>query len=473
MLSSPRGVAPISCTIDCPALGNARSLALTQGGHRTRHKAKQWTTYILLENISAYRFRYFALGIAEGIKSEPFALHRRKRRGYNFLPIQKLSCHSMRSRARMIRQLSVNNLLKISVIAFLQQAVIAQKDIAPKYANEFLSIGVGAGALAQSGAVVAGVDDVTAGYWNPAGLTQVADFLQVGAMHAEYFAGIAKYDYIGLAKPIDPLHTVGFTMIRFAVDDIPNTTQLIDASGNIDYDRITTFTAGDYGFLFSYARKMPVKGLSVGGNFKVIYRHIGEFARSWGFGLDAGVHYTLGDRWRLGAAFRDVTSTFNAWSFNLDEPMRKTFELTGNEIPENGMELTLPRTIVGVQFRTTLYKKWHMRSEIDVSINTDGRRNVLIRTAPISLDPQLGIAIGYGKWVTLRGGCGNFQWIKNTASSESLTFQPNMGIGVGLKRVQLDYALTDIGDASIALYSHVFSLRLRLSEPKKTTSSTK
>lgn len=349
----------------------------------------------------------------------------------------------------------------------LFQGASAQQDITPKYSNEFLAIGVGASALGQSNSIIAGVDDVTAGYWNPAGLTDIPDFLQVGAMHAEYFAGIAKYDYIGIAKPIDDKSAAAFTFIRFGVDDIPNTTQLIDASGNIDYDKITTFTAGDYGFLFSYARKMPIEGLSVGGNFKVVYRHVGDFAQSWGFGLDASAIYRLGDKWRFGAMFRDVTTTFNAWSFGLDDQMIETFERTNNVIPENGLEITTPKLILGAQFKTNIVKEFYVKSEIDMDFNTDGRRNVLIRTSPISIDPHMGIELGYGKWVALRAGFGNLQWIKNSDLSESLTFQPNIGIGVGFKSVRIDYAFTDIGDASVALYSHIFSLRFGLSDPKK------
>lgn len=351
-------------------------------------------------------------------------------------------------------------------IALCTTSALAQGDLAPKYSNEFLSIGVGANSLGMSNASVAGVNDVTAGYWNPAGLTEVKDFLQIGAMHAEYFAGIAKYDYIGIAKPIDDKSTAAFTFIRFGVDDIPNTTQLIDASGNIDYDKITTFSAGDYGFLFSYARKMPIEGLSVGGNFKIIYRHVGDFARSWGFGIDAAATYKLGEKWKFGFMMRDATSTFNAWSYNLDDQMIETFELTGNEIPQNGLELTLPKMILGASFRQPIVKDFYVRSEINFDLNTDGRRNVLIRTSPISIDPHMGIELGYGKWVALRAGIGNFQWIKNPDLTESLTLQPNIGIGVGFKDVRIDYAFTDIGDASVALYSHIFSLRFSISDPK-------
>jgi hypothetical protein len=43
---------------------------------------------------------------------------------------------------------------------------------APKYSNEFLSIGVGARALGMSNSCVAGVNDVTSGYWNPQALAK-------------------------------------------------------------------------------------------------------------------------------------------------------------------------------------------------------------------------------------------------------------------------------------------------------------
>lgn len=357
-----------------------------------------------------------------------------------------------------------NRILLILFILSASFKLHAQGDLAPKYSNEFLNIGVGAKALGMSNSVIAGVNDVTAAYWNPAGLTGITDFLEIGAMHAEYFAGISNYDYIGLAKPLTNGGVGAFSMIRFAVDDIPNTTQLIDANGQIDYDKITSFSAGDYAFLFSYAQKLKIKGLSVGGNFKVIYRHVGDFAKSIGFGLDAGATYIRNDKWRFGLMLRDVTSTFNAWSYSLDSATTEVFKLTGNEIPENALELTLPKIIIGAQFKQPIKTDFYILSELNIDINTDGRRNVLIRTSPSSIDPHMGVEFGYKKFAAVRFGVGNMQWIKNADLSESLTFQPNIGLGIGFKNIQLDYAFTDIGDASVALYSHIFSLKINLKE---------
>jgi hypothetical protein len=339
--------------------------------------------------------------------------------------------------------------------------------VAPKYSNEFLAIGIGADALGLANSVVAQTSNVSSAYWNPAGLTAVDKWLEIGLMHSEYFAGIAKYDYLGLAHSLDEKSTIGFTAVRFAVDDIPNTTQLIDNNGNVDYDRITTFTAADYGFLLSYARKMNMEGLSIGGSFKVIHRKVGDFAKSWGFGLDAGAQYVTKNKWKFGLMARDVTSTFNAWVFTLDQETKEVFLATGNTLPENGLELTLPRIILAGYKKFDLGKKgFYTSAELDLDITTDGKRNTVVRTDIISLDPHLGIEVGFKTFVSLRAGISNMQYVKNFDDSETFNIQPNIGVGLNFKSFYLDYAFTDIGDASVALYSHIISLRIKLNKPK-------
>ena len=379
----------------------------------------------------------------------------------------------------LLKEVKINLFMKTKILAILlttgalnafgqdpstQESLI--NAIAPKYSNEFLAIGVGADALGLGNAVVAQTGGVMSGYWNPAGLTKVDKWLEAGAMHAEYFAGIAKYDYLGLAHSIDEKSTVGFTAIRFAVDDIPNTTQLIDNNGNIDYDRISTFTAADYAFIFSYARKMPIEGLSVGGNVKVIHRRVGDFARSWGFGLDAGVQYESKKGWQFGGVLRDATSTFNAWMFTLNDETKEVFLNTGNALPENGLELTLPRLVLGAYRKFEFGEKGlYAAGEVDLTVTTDGQRNTLLQTSLVSADPHLGLSFGFKNYVQLRAGLSNMQYVTDFDDTRSLNVQPNLGIGLNIKNFYLDYAFTDIGDASVALYSHIISLRIKLDKP--------
>jgi len=357
----------------------------------------------------------------------------------------------------------MNKSIIVILLLLVQLSFLAQdEDITPKYSNEFLNIGVGARALGMSNSVIASTDDVTSGYWNPTGLLNIDSDLQIGLMHSEYFAGIAKYDYGAIAKKIDDQSAMAFSFIRFGVDNIPNTTELIDAQGNIDYDRITYFSAADMAFMFSYARKINDK-LNVGGSGKIIHRKVGDFAKSWGFGIDFAATYKLGN-WKIAALSRDITTTFNAWSFSLTDQMIETFDRTDNEIPENGLEITMPRIILAGMRQWKIGNSFTYLAELDADFTTDGKRNVMVVGDPISIDPHFGMELGFKNIVFVRAGLGNLQKVTEITGKEVVTVQPNIGIGVKLKGISLDYALTDIGDASVALYSNVFSLRFNLNK---------
>ncbi len=356
----------------------------------------------------------------------------------------------------------VNRLLILALLLLTFEGF--SQTSAPKYSNEFLAIGVGARALGMSNSQVASVNGVTSGYWNPAGLTQLTGDFQVDLMHAEYFAGIAKYDYGAFATKIDSVSAFGFSVIRFGVDDIPNTTQLIDANGNIDYDRIFSFSVADYAFLFSYARKSKIEGLSYGANVKIIYRQVGDMAKAWGFGFDAGAQYHTKNKWAFAIMARDVTSTFNAWSFSLDQNTIDVFEATGNEIPDNSIEITLPKIILGIAKSAKISNKFGVLGEVNFDLSTDGKRNVLITGKPFSVDPHAGIEANYSQLIFLRLGVGNIQKTTDIYQADQISWQPNFGIGVKFKGISLDYAFTDIGDQSEGLYSNVFSLKFEINK---------
>ena len=349
---------------------------------------------------------------------------------------------------------------KLVVISLILLPVWVWSQAVRKYSNEFLSIGVDAAALGMSNAVVASTSDVNAGYWNPAGLLKLED-KQVAIMHASYFANIAQYDYAAFGMPIDKESAIGFSIIRFGVDDILNTTQLIDSQGNIDYNRISLFSTADYGLTVSYARSLPIEGLNYGINAKVIRRIIGDFANSWGFGFDLGIQYISDEEdWKFGLMVRDITTTYNTWTID-----KKKYEEIADAIPGQNQELpetseiTLPKAQLGMS------KKWIIRYDYSLVAATNlnmqfTRTNDIISTNSVSIDPALGFEFGYVDLVYLRGGVGNFQQITQIDDSKKLSFQPNIGLGFKYKGIQVDYALTDLGDQSAALYSNIFSLKV-------------
>ncbi|MBK7938490.1 MAG: PorV/PorQ family protein [Lewinellaceae bacterium] len=346
-----------------------------------------------------------------------------------------------------------------------------QTTLSQKYSNEFLAIGVGARAHGMSGAQTAIVSDITSAYWNPAGLTEINAPFQVSAMHAEWFAGVGQYDYLSFGKSLNKDHKsfLAFSLIRLGIDNIPYTINLVNTDGSINYDNVTEFSAADYALFGSYARKLKNPAFSVGGSVKVVRRVIGSIGSAWGFGADAGVQYRKGNL-MLGVTGRDLTTTFNAWSFNLTDREKAVFDSTQNEIPVSNTEITKPRFVLGGAYKIRVSPKITLLPALDFEWTTDGQRNVLISSKSFNIDPHFGLETDYDGFVQLRLGVANFQRVKDDfdPEKESLTFQPNFGVGIRLGRLQLDYALTDIGNVSQVNYSHIFSLKLDFKERKST-----
>jgi hypothetical protein len=343
-----------------------------------------------------------------------------------------------------------------------------------KYSNEFLNIGAGGRGLAMGGAQIASVNDGTAGYWNPAGLVGVKDNAQINLMHAEYFAGIGKYDYISIAFPAtNKKRTFAITGLRFAVDDIMNTLFLVEPDGTINYNNIQSFSSADYAFLFSYAQKWKEsakRNIQFGMNAKVIHRSVGKFARAWGFGIDAGVQ-VIQNKWRFGITARDITTTFNAWSFSFTEREKEVLYLTNNEIPVKSTEMTAPRLVLGLARDFKIGKKTSLMAEANVDLTFDGKRNTIVSADPVSADPKLGLELNVNNIFFLRAGINNFQ--RALADGDTLNqkrvwiYQPSAGAGFKIQNVAIDYAFTNLANQSNPLFTHVFSLRLDMVNDKK------
>ena len=349
---------------------------------------------------------------------------------------------------------------KLLVILFFS-LITAYSQNSSKYSNEFLNIGVDARSIGMANAVVSSIDDVNSTYWNPAGLLNI-ERDEISLMHSNYFANIANYNFISYARSIDNESAIGFSLIRFGVDDILDTTQLIDSQGNIDFNRIELFSAADYAFLLSYAKRNNLLNLNYGINVKIIRRIIGDFASSWGFGFDFGIQHQNQNGWKFGLMARDITTTFNNWTFDEEKlnDIQNAIDGQNQEIPEKS-ETTIPKLQLGISKEFILNNEYSLLSAVDLFFLFE-ETNDIISTQFASITPAIGFELGYIELVYLRFGLGNFQNEIQFDSSEKLSFQPNFGIGFNMNNIEINYAFTDIGNKSVALYSNIFSLKLNL-----------
>ncbi|MBK8955435.1 MAG: PorV/PorQ family protein [Saprospiraceae bacterium] len=337
------------------------------------------------------------------------------------------------------------------------------KGQAPKFSNDFLNIGIGARGMAMAGAVSSNTTTIQAAYWNPASMPFNPSGFQVSAQHAEWFSGIGSYDYISFGKSLDnEFKSYGsISLIRMAIDKIPNTLRLRAPDGSIDYSKIEEFSVSDYAFLLSYGRKLSNPNWSFGINAKMIHRNFGSFANAWGFGFDAAVYYNR-NNFSMALMGRDITTTFNAYKFSFTNEEKAILQQTNNNIPVRSVEYTLPKLVSGFSYRFNFSKSFQLLSSADLQFSSDGREAALISTQKFVVDPSIAWELAYLNKIFLRFGFGNFQNVlkDDEPNRRDFSFEPSAGIGLHLGKITLDYAMTNVANSGVGLYSHFISLNL-------------
>jgi len=168
---------------------------------------------------------------------------------------------------------------------------------------------------------------------------------------------------------------------------------------------------------------------------------------------------------------RDVTGTFDAWNFNFTDAEKQILLQTNNQLPQNTLEITTPTLILAGAYEFKIKNKFFILPEADFSFTTDGKENVLLPGNPVSMDLNAGLELKYIAAkdidVCLRAGVGSLQRSTNELGNNQVTVSPNVGVGVHIKIISLDYALTNlttVGGAGVGLYSNVISLRLDITK---------
>lgn len=146
----------------------------------------------------------------------------------------------------------------------------------------FLKIGVGARAEAMGGAFTAQVNDVSALYWNPAGLVAIGR-PQVMFHRTDWIADI-HHVFVGIGWPVSPrFGALGLSVISLTMDDLEETTEAEpDGTGR-------KFQAGDFQFGMAYARQISDR-FGVGIHAKFIQETI-SFSRARAVAIDVGTRY--------------------------------------------------------------------------------------------------------------------------------------------------------------------------------------
>ena len=328
-------------------------------------------------------------------------------------------------------------------LLFITTSLKAQTVVA-KYAGEFMALGVGGRALGMGGAFVAIANDVTAGYYNPAGLANV-NYPQLALMHSEQFGNLVNYDYGGVVIPYSTDMSFGLSVMRLGVDGIPDTRNaLYDANGDgiidinddrLDYSKITEFSNQDWAFYLTFAKRQS-QNFYWGVNAKIIRRDLAEYGAT-GIGFDVGAYYVPFENLFLGANLQDATTTLIAWS-------------TGRN------ELVSPTLKVGGAYKFVEILGGYIMPALDFDIRFENRRFASnFNLGPVSFDMHAGFEYNFKNVVSVRAGYNDVK-------------QFTVGAGVKLPKLNIDYSFARFSESEIDRLpdTHRISLMLTLEEPK-------
>lgn len=337
----------------------------------------------------------------------------------------------------------MKRIILISSFLLLCLTQINSQTVIGKYAGEFLAIGVGGRALAMGSAQVAVVNDVTAGYWNPAGLARM-NYPQVALMHEEHFGSLVNYNYGAVAIPYGTDMSFGLSLVRISVDGIPDTRNaLYDANGDgildihsdkLDVSKITEFSNTDWAAYLTFAKRQT-DNFYWGANVKIIRRDLAEYSAT-GIGFDVGAYYNPFENLFLGANIQDVTTTIVAWSSGRNE-------------------LITPTAKLGAAYAIDFFGGTIMPA-VDADIRFENRRYAsTFNIGPVSFDMHTGLEYNFKNIFEVRAGYNDVK-------------QFTIGAGVRLPKLQIDYSFARFSQSESDRLpdSHRISLILTLEEDR-------
>lgn len=352
----------------------------------------------------------------------------------------------------------MKSLLTALLFLFVLSCSISAQSSLAKYGNDFLSTGAGARALGMGSAHASIATDVTSGYWNVAGLSQIAE-PQAIYMHSERFDGIVGYDYGAFALPLKSKNAVfSVSFFRQGVDNIANTLNAWDADRNEPrenpQDYITRFSAADLALFFSFAKQSDER-FSYGITAKIINQRLGPFAEAWGYSLDVGAQLKT-DIVDFGVSIRDFTTMQKMWE--VDESEFAGFqEVFDDSIPSGQNEYVLPSVKLGVS-KNFVFNDFDLITAIDTDLLFENRQAYYINAGKMSIEPHVGAELTFKDVISFRTGITDFI----TDPEGGFSVSPTLGLGLQFLKFNLDYGFASFAGTSSNLgYTHRISLQYR------------
>jgi hypothetical protein len=339
----------------------------------------------------------------------------------------------------MIQKLFITSALFL----LISTNILSQTTIA-KYAGEFMAIGVGGRPLGLGGAYTALANDVTAGYYNPAGLAHL-NYPQISLMHDERFGNLINYDYAAVALPWGKDLSFGISLMRLGIDGIPDTRNaLYDANGDgkldinddrLNYSAIKYFSNQDWAAYLTFAKRHS-DNFFWGANIKLIKRSLGDDFDATGIGFDVGAWYSPVENLSLGVNLQDITTTLVAWN-------------TGKN------DLVSPTAKIGAAYNY-IFSFGSLTPVMDFDIRFENRRFASnFNVGPVSFDMHAGLEFMFKEIIAIRGGYNDIK-------------QFTVGAGIKLPKLNIDYSFAQFTTPDIERLgdTHRFSIILTLEETR-------
>jgi len=289
---------------------------------------------------------------------------------------------------------------------------------------QFLKIGVGGRATGMGETFIAVANDVTALYWNPAGLMQFKEY-GFHFSHTEWLVDL-NHEFLGGIYRFGN-NAVGLSVVSLNTPAMQKTTEF-QPGGTGEY-----FKYGDLGIGVTFARKLTDQ-FSFGLTFRYVEETLAEL-KMRGFMFDLGTYYWTG---LSNTRFAVTISNFGPQV----KPSGSVTTSTGGTL--STFQQFPPPTMfrVGFAYDPLDSKTNKLTTTIQLNHPNDNAENI-----------NLGVEYAYKDFLFIRGG------YKFNVDSENYSAGIGVKAPVSIAKASFDYSIANFRDLG---FTHRFSLNLLL-----------